>query len=623
MPAGSGSVASQLGHFRLLLRTQPTVRAFIASLWPYFRAYRKSFLWGFLFIVISNGFALLAPGYVREAFDAGKAVLDNAQPGEDTGGAITMVIVKYALLIVGTTVARGIFLFFVRQTIIRTSRRIEFDQKNKLYAQMQGFSDTNLRKRRIGDLLARIAEDVGHVRMFTGPGVMYTFNTITLFIMVLGTMIAINPELTLYTILPLPLLTLLIYLVHKVIIQRSEEKQAQLSDMSSYVQESYSGIRVIRSYNRSDAFRNLFRRESRRYLGKSMRLVAVDAYFFPLMTLLIGLSTTFIVLVGGRQVINGSGLTIGNVAEFFVYLNLLVWPVTALGWVSSLTQRAIASQNRINEIMGLSSELTFPPASADSPTISAGKLELEHVGYTYPETGLVALQDISLTLQPGQCLGIVGRTGSGKTTLVQLLNRMIDPDLGVIRVDGTDLRAFPRDTLRNGIAYVPQDVFLFSDTIAHNIAFGKPDATREEVEAAARFAGVYEDIVDFPNGFDTKIGERGATLSGGQQQRVSIARAYLKKPRILVLDDALSAIDTETEEAILQNLRAPTAGSGPAPTLVIVAHRLSTVQHADQIVVLEDGKPSQIGQHADLITAQGLYARLWAKQQLESELELP
>ncbi|MFW5658390.1 MAG: ABC transporter ATP-binding protein [Bacteroidota bacterium] len=589
------------------------MRLLLNSLAPYLKRYKWLLVSGFVVIIISNLFAILPANFVRRAFDYTEQSLDD---GVSKDEIFTQLLI-FAALILGAALLRGFFMVLMRQTIIVMSRKIEYDQKNDLFAKYQTYSQTILRKRQTGDLMARIAEDIGHVRMFTGPGIMYTFNTATLFVVVLPMMLSVSPLLTLYVVLPFPVLALTIYIVQFYILKRSEAVQAQLSSMNSFTQESYSGIRLLRAYARENSFKALFDKQSGEYRRLSLRLARVDAFFFPAILLLIGLSTVFAVWIGGREVITGD-VSVGNIAEFIIYIGMFTWPVASLGWVTSLIQRAVASQKRINEYLALESELDFP---AKSEPITEGSFELKNVKLTYADTGIESLKDISLNVPAGSMLGVVGPTGSGKSSLTNLMVRFMDPDEGEVRVDGRPIQSYSKAALRSAIGYVPQDGFLFSDSIANNIAFGKIDASREEVEAAAKFAGVYEDILDFPKGFDTRVGERGVTLSGGQKQRISIARAYLSQPRMLIMDDSLSAIDTETEERILKNLREELKSGGQPPTLIVVAHRLSSVRDADQIVVLEAGKISERGTHAELIQNGGFYAAVFEQQQLQRQEE--
>lgn len=443
---------------------------------------------------------------------------------------------------------------------------------------------------------------------------MYTINTISLAVIVVATMVMVNPELTLYTVLPLPFLSLMIYLVENRVLKRSDAIQKQMSKLTAFTQEIYSGIRVTKAYTREQDFLQRFGDESREYQARSMRLIRLNAVFFPVVMLLIGLSTAFLVWIGAEKVIAGS-LSVGNIAEFIIYVNMLTFPIIAIGWVTSLTQRAAASQKRINDLLDERSEVQFPTSAE---TVTAAKIEFEHVNFRYPGTGLVALEDVSFVLEPGQKLGIIGPTGSGKSTLCNMLPRLYDPDSGDIKIDGRSILDYSKDNLRDAIGYAPQDVFLFSETIGENVAFGKPGATEAEIEWATREAGVYQNVIDFPEGFKTMIGERGVTLSGGQKQRLALARAWVRQPKVLILDDSLSAIDTKTEELILGNLRQARIDR-PEMAVIIVSHRVSTIQDADLIIVLDAGRIVERGTHNELLEADGYYAAIHRKQLIEQQ----
>jgi ATP-binding cassette subfamily B protein len=578
----------------------------------YFKRYSHLLLFGLVFVLISNFFQIASAPLVRQAVDL---VIDNVkvfrifdktQGQEQYEGIIRNSIAFYGIMILAVALLRGLFLFLVRQTIIVMSRYIEYDMKNDIYRHYQTLPLSFYKRRNTGDLMARISEDVGRVRMYIGPAVMYGLNLITLFIMVIPVMISINVRLTFYALLPLPLLSLSIYFVNNLIEKRSEEIQENLSILSTYVQESFSGIRVIKSFAREDNSASYFGGLSNTYKLKSLRLTRVNALFFPLILSLIGLSTILTIYAGGSEVIRGT-LSFGNIAEFIIYINMLTWPVTSLGWITSIIQRAAASQKRINELMETRTEITSSKNVREEIT---GIIDFRNVTFTYPDTGVTALDNVSFTVNAGDTLAIIGTTGSGKSTIANLLNRMYDVEEGCILIDDSDIRDYHPGFIRDQIGYVPQDVFLFSDTIRRNIAFGNHEAEEQKIFKAAADADLYENIQHLPDKFETVIGERGITLSGGQKQRLSIARALVKDPRILILDDCLSAVDTNTENTILNNLKRVLIGR----TNIIISHRVSSAKLADQIIVLDEGKIIERGDHETLMLLKGVYRELYEKQ---------
>jgi len=499
----------------------------------------------------------------------------------------------------------------MRQTIILMSRHIEFDMKNDIYQHYQELSLGFYRRNNTGDLMNRATEDVNRVRMYVGPAIMYTINTFVLSVLIIWSMFDVNSKLAIYCLLPLPFLVIIIYYVNTLIFKKSGKIQERLSELSSFVQERFSGIRIIKSYVREDYTRNMFEIQSNDYKKDSMSLVKVSALFYPTMLLLIGLSTILTIYIGGIQVMNGS-ITAGNIAEFIIYINQLTFPVTMLGWVTSLIQRAAASQKRINEFLDIPSDIQSTESEDKEIT---GHLKFENVSFTYPDTGIQALKNLNFEIKEGEFLAIIGKTGSGKSTLANLIMRMYDVQDGSISIDGKNLKSLNLKNYRSQIGFVPQEVFLFSDTIKNNIAFGLDQVTDEEVYNAAKNASVYHNIIDFEEKFETMLGERGITLSGGQKQRVSIARALIKSPKILIFDDCLSAVDTRTEEEILQNLGKLMEGK----TSILIAHRISTIKNADKILVLDNGKIIEQGTHSELLSLNGSYTELYNNQLLEEE----
>jgi len=590
----------------------------LAYLNKFFYKYRWRLIPGVLFVIISNIFGVLPAQVIRVAFDLVNENIGTYQLFTgfnrqsiiyDIFGASLML---FGALVLVLAIIRGLFLFFMRQTIILMSRHIEYDLKNEIYDHYQALSLAFYRRHNTGDLMNRATEDVSRVRMYLGPGIMYTINTVVLFVLVIYAMLTVNVRLAVFSILPLPILAVIIYYVNNIINYRSEKIQERLSSLSSFVQENFSGIRIMKSYVREASVREKFAIESDHYKTHSMSLVRVQAMFYPIMLLLVGLSNVIIIYVGGIEVMKGN-MTPGNIAEFVVYLSQLTFPVMALGWVTSLTQRAAASQKRINQFLNEQPEIV---SKVDTPHKLQGSIEFKNVSLTYPDTGIQALKNVSFTAAPGQMVAIIGRTGSGKSTIANLMLRMYDTTEGEVVIDGKSIKALNLVDYRHQVGYVPQEVFLFSDTIANNIAFSADVMDMPAVEQAARDAAVYNNIIDLENGFETLIGERGVTLSGGQKQRVSIARAIAKYPQVLIFDDCLSAVDTRTEEEILNNLGRIMQGK----TNIIIAHRISTIKNADKILVLDNGEIIEQGSHQYLLGLQGTYFELYEKQLLEEEL---
>lgn len=589
----------------------------LLSLNHYFLRYKYYLVLGIAFVALSNLFAIYPAQMVRSSFELVAENIRKAaelNPGSEKEAfleGVEAAVLKYGLMIVAMALLRGLFLFFMRQTIIVMSRHIEFDQKNDIYRQYQRLPLSFYRKNNTGDLMARISEDVSRVRMYTGPAIMYGINLIVLFFMVISYMLSVSVEFTLYVLLPLPVLSISVYFINNEIEKRSERIQKSLSNLSTFVQEAFSGIRVLKAYGREEDSVQKFTLESNEYRIRSIELGNINAWFSPMILSMIGLSTILTVYVGGQQAMAGK-ISTGNIAEFLIYVNMLTWPVTSLGWVISIAQRAAVSQGRINEFLLAKNEIV---SDQNLENAISGRVEFKDVSFTYADTGIQALKNISFSAEPGQSIGILGNTGCGKSTLANLLVRLYDAQSGEIQIDGKPIQAYNPHALRKQMSYVQQDVFLFSDSIRNNILFGNPKLGEEAMRQASLQADLLENVEGFAKGFDTVIGERGITLSGGQKQRVSIARALVLKPKVLILDDCLSAVDTKTEHTILQHLKSEMKDK----TTLIISHRISSVQLADTILVMDEGAIVQSGSHEELIQVEGPYKVLYEKQLLNEE----
>ncbi|TXD85150.1 ABC transporter ATP-binding protein [Subsaximicrobium wynnwilliamsii] len=576
----------------------------------YFYKYRFQLLLGILITIVAKVFALFTPRLIGNAV----TTISHAIKGTITTETFRHDLGQSILYLIGAAVVAGILTFFMRQTIINVSRYIEFDLKNEVYQQYQNLSLNFYKSNKTGDLINRISEDVGKVRNYTGPAIMYTINMITLFGVAFIYMFNTAPSLTLYTILPLPVLSFIVYKLSAVINKRSRIVQEYLSTLSAYTQESFSGISVIKSYGIETQNYAEFNTLSTESKEKQIDLAKVQALFFPSMILLIGVSNILVAYVGGVQYMNGQIAELGTIAEFLIYVNMLTWPVATVGWVTNLVQQAEASQKRINEFL---KEVPEIKNHTNTQTPIKGRIAFENVTFIYSDTNIQALTDVNFTLEKGETLAILGKTGSGKSTILDLIGRLYDVQKGSIKIDDRIIDQINLKNLRDNIGYVPQDAFLFSDTIKNNIMFGKEDATEDEVIEAAKNASVHKNIMKFNKAYNTKLGERGITLSGGQKQRISIARALIKAPEIMLFDDCLSAVDTETEEKILNNLRTVSDGK----TTIIVSHRVSSAKNADKIIVLSEGKIIQTGTHESLIDKDGYYRDLYLKQLSTKEME--
>lgn len=576
----------------------------------YFYKYKWKLLIGLVITIAARIFAI----YYIPLIGKSTLVIEKYINGTITDISVVKSELAYNIaLIVGTTLIAAFLTFLMRQTFIVVSRHMEYDLKNEVFEHYQDLSLNFYKKNRTGDLMNRISEDVSKVRLYLGPAIMYSVTTFTSTIVVLIFMIQAAPELTLYTVIPLPILAFSIYKLSVAIHQRSTVVQQYLSKLNTFTQESFSGIAVIKSYGIEPQTNTNFTELSNGSRDKNIDLVKVQAFFFPLMILLIGISNIIVIYIGGRQIISGQIANIDVLVEFILYVNMLTWPVASIGWVTSLVQQAEASQERINEFLSEKPEITNPKTTPDT---IRGDIAFQNVTFTYDDTNITALKNISFEVKKGETLAIIGKTGSGKSTILELIGRLYDIDQGEILIDGRNIEKLNLESLRESIGYVPQDAFLFSDSIRNNIKFGKTEASEEEIITAAKNASVHKNITGFSKGYDTVLGERGITLSGGQKQRVSIARAIIHDPEILLFDDCLSAVDTETEEEILNNLFQISKNK----TTIIVSHRISSAKNADKIIILEDGQIVQQGTHQHLLNTAGYYKELYAKQLNEKEM---
>ena len=569
----------------------------------YFLEYWKKLLIGLLITVSARVFSLVMPSYINKSIQT----IEQFFKGEiDKAHAQELLAIDIGI-IVGTTAIAALLTFLMRQYIINVSRYIEFDLKNELFEHYLTLSLNFFKRNRVGDLMNRLSEDVSQVRMYAGPAIMYGLQTLTLFVILIPLMFIKAPTLALYTVLPFPILSVLIYNISKRIHLRSTAVQAYLSTLSTFTQERFSGIAVVKAYGLEEQIDEEISQLSSEGKETAMHLARINAWFFPLMLLLIGASNIIVMFVGGRMFLNGSISSVGLIAEFILYVNMLTWPVTVVGWLTSIIQRAEASQERINDFLNTAPDLASGDLALDEVK---GELHFKEVHLTYQDTNIEALKVVSFTVKPGETLAILGKTGSGKSSVMDLAARLLDPTSGTILLDQKDLKSYNLDQLRAEIGAVPQDAFLFSETIKSNIKFGSKNASDDEIVSAAKMADVHDNILSFPDGYDTQLGERGISLSGGQKQRVSIARALIKQAKIYLFDDCLSAVDTETEEVILENIKKLTAHK----TTLIVSHRISTIKHADRIIVIEDGKIVQEGTHTELVEKEGFYKHLYHEQ---------
>ncbi len=570
----------------------------------YFYKYRYHLILGIFITIVARIFSLFMPEYVQNSISA---IEEYAKSPKEDSSEITHLLVKYAVIIIGTTVISAVLTFFMRQLIINVSRYIEYDLKNEIFVKYEQLSQSFYKKNRTGDLMNRISEDVGKVRMYAGPAIMYSVQTITLFVCVIPLMFYTSVELTLYTLIPLPILSVLIYVMSRKINRETLVVQQFLSDLSTFSQETFSGIGVIKAYNDERLINSQLAYLAEEGKQKNVKLAKIQAIFFPTMILMIGLSLIFVIFMGGRLYYLGEITSIGVIVKFSIYVMMLTWPVATVGWVSSIVQQAEASQKRINEFLA---EVPDIQNKQSVPEKIEGNIRFDNVSFTYPDTGIEALKNVSFEVKKGQTIAVIGKTGSGKTTIIDLIARMYDVSKGQIFIDGKPIQQVNLQSLREAISVVPQETFLFSDTIKNNLLFGNKKATDEQIVEATQRAVVHHNIMDFTHQYDSVLGERGVSLSGGQKQRVSIARALLKNAEIYLLDDCLSAVDTDTEEKILHNLNEFFKNK----TVIIVSHRVSITKNADKILMLNNGELVEQGSPEELFNLNGYYRAFYDSQ---------